>query len=61
MGPYLVISSDCHAGPPAELYRGYMDPAYRDQYEPFLASLATCAQSWVRPSPLPGKVPGQDW
>ena len=27
MGNYLVISSDCHAGPPAELYRSYMDPS----------------------------------
>ena len=40
VGRYLVISSDCHAGPPAELYRSYMDPEYRDQYDAFLASLA---------------------
>ena len=40
VGRYLVISSDCHAGPPADLYRSYMDPEYRDQYDAFLASLA---------------------
>jgi predicted TIM-barrel fold metal-dependent hydrolase len=40
VGRYLVISADCHAGPPAELYRSYMDPEYRDHYDAFLASLA---------------------
>src|SRR3954447_8821967 len=40
MSNYLVVSSDCHAGPPPELYRGYMDPQFRDQYDAFLDSLA---------------------
>ena len=39
MSNYLVVSSDCHAGPPPERYRGYMDPRYREQYDDFLASL----------------------
>jgi predicted TIM-barrel fold metal-dependent hydrolase len=37
---YLVISSDCHAGPPAEQYRAYMDPDVRDHYDDFLRGLA---------------------
>src|SRR5688572_10993928 len=37
---YLVISSDCHAGPPPEKYRGYMDPQYRAQYDEFLSGLS---------------------
>jgi predicted TIM-barrel fold metal-dependent hydrolase len=36
---YLVVSSDCHAGPPPEQYRGYMDPQYREQYDEFLTLL----------------------
>jgi predicted TIM-barrel fold metal-dependent hydrolase len=30
---YLVISSDTHAGPPAEQYRDYLDPKYRDAFD----------------------------
>jgi len=33
MDRYLVISSDTHAGPPAEMYRGYLDPQYRDAFD----------------------------
>src|SRR6185295_12758530 len=40
MGNYLVVSSDCHAGPPPEKYRSYMDPPFREQYDDFLAGLA---------------------
>ena len=39
MNNYLVVSSDCHAGPPPEKYRAYMDPPFRDQYDDFLAGL----------------------
>lgn len=39
MSKYLIISSDCHAGPPPEKYREYMDPQYRAQYDDFLGSL----------------------
>ena len=33
MDRYLVISSDCHAGLPAEKYRDYVDPKYRDAFD----------------------------
>jgi predicted TIM-barrel fold metal-dependent hydrolase len=36
MSNYLVISSDCHAGPPAEKYRDYIDPEHRAAYDDFL-------------------------
>jgi len=37
---YVIVSSDCHAGPPADQYREYMDPGYRERYDEFLAGLA---------------------
>ena len=40
MANYVIVSSDCHAGPPADRYREYMDPEYRDRYDEFLAGLA---------------------
>ena len=33
MDRYLVISSDCHAGLPAEKYRDYVDPEHRDAFD----------------------------
>ena len=33
MDRYLVISSDCHAGLPAEKYRDYVAPKYRDAFD----------------------------
>jgi len=30
---YLLISADCHAGGSIEQYRGYLDPAYRDDFD----------------------------
>ena len=30
---HIIISSDCHAGLPAEKYRDYMDPQYRDMFD----------------------------
>src|SRR5689334_13479961 len=30
---YLLVSSDGHAGPPAQIYRGYLDPQYRDRFD----------------------------
>jgi len=30
---YLVISSDGHAGPPADVYRDYLDPAFRAAFD----------------------------
>jgi hypothetical protein len=39
MTDYLVVLSDCHAGPPPTRYCGYMNPKYRQQYDDFLRSL----------------------
>ncbi len=40
MKNYLVISSDCHAGLPNEQYRDWLDPAYRDPFDQYLAARA---------------------
>jgi predicted TIM-barrel fold metal-dependent hydrolase len=37
---YLVISADCHAGPPAELYREHLDERFRDEFDRHQRSLA---------------------
>lgn len=34
--PYLIISSDCHAGLPTEQYRPYLDSAFHPQFDEFL-------------------------
>jgi predicted TIM-barrel fold metal-dependent hydrolase len=33
MSKYLVISSDGHAGPPAAVYREYLDPEFREAFD----------------------------
>ena len=33
MDRYLVISADGHAGPPAEVYRDYLDPSFRKRFD----------------------------
>jgi predicted TIM-barrel fold metal-dependent hydrolase len=33
MDRYLLISSDGHAGPPAHIYREYLDPRYRERFD----------------------------
>jgi predicted TIM-barrel fold metal-dependent hydrolase len=33
MDRHLVISSDCHAGPPLPQYRAYVEPKYRDAFD----------------------------
>ncbi len=33
MDRYLVISSDGHAGPRPEVYRDYLDPQYRAEFD----------------------------
>ena len=30
---YTVISADGHAGPPAEVYRDYLDPSFRERFD----------------------------
>ena len=37
MQHYVVISADCHAGPNAPVYRDYLDPGYRDDFDGELA------------------------
>ena len=34
---YLVISADCHAGPDSPVYREFLDPQYRDEFDDELA------------------------
>ncbi len=40
MDRYLVISSDGHAGPPAEHYRDYLEEQYRDDFDEHQAATA---------------------
>jgi predicted TIM-barrel fold metal-dependent hydrolase len=40
MSSYLVISSDGHAGPPAEIYRDYLDPEFREAFDAHQAQMA---------------------
>jgi len=35
---YVVISADCHTGAPARIYREYLDPQFRDEYDAQVAS-----------------------
>ncbi len=37
MQHYVIISADCHAGPNAPVYRDYLDPAYREDFDEELA------------------------
>src|SRR5262245_5769524 len=37
---YLVVSSDGHAGPPAQVYRDYLDPAYREAFDAHQEAIA---------------------
>src|SRR5262245_47284454 len=39
MPNYLVISADGHAGPPSDVYRGYLDPEFRDAFDAHQAEL----------------------
>ena len=36
MSRMLMISSDCHAGPPIEVYGDYLDPKYRRDFDEYL-------------------------
>jgi hypothetical protein len=37
---YLVISADCHAGPPRAALRDYLDPPYRADLDDYVAASA---------------------
>ena len=47
---YLVISSDCHAGLPADQYREYVDPKFRDTYDEFVAEAESMRNARMGPS-----------
>ncbi len=36
---YLLISADGHAGPPAAIYRDYLDPAFRERFDEQLKAM----------------------
>ncbi len=36
---YLLVSADGHAGPPASLYREYLEPAFHDEFDAHQAEL----------------------
>ena len=36
---YLLISADGHAGPPAAVYRDYLDPAFRERFDDQLKAM----------------------
>ena len=40
MPNYLVISADGHAGPPADVYRDYLDPDFRAAFDAHQEQLA---------------------
>ena len=33
MNRYMLVSADGHAGPPAHIYREYLDPEYRERFD----------------------------
>jgi predicted TIM-barrel fold metal-dependent hydrolase len=41
MERYLVISSDGHAGPPSHIYREYLDPGFRKQFDDHQATVTS--------------------
>jgi hypothetical protein len=44
----LIVSSDGHVGPPVGSYRGYMDPAYRADYDDWLAQYVPMCRAFCR-------------
>jgi predicted TIM-barrel fold metal-dependent hydrolase len=44
MSNYLVVSSDGHAGPPADVYRDYLDPEFREAFDAHQAEVAALAR-----------------
>ncbi len=43
MSNYLVISSDGHVGPPSEVYRDYLEPAFREAFDAHQVEMAAVA------------------
>lgn len=46
--PYLIISSDCHAGLPTEEYRPYLDSRFHREFDGFLAGRARRREEMTR-------------
>ncbi len=40
MDRHLVVSADGHAGPPADVYRDYLDPDFRERFDEHQAAMA---------------------
>ena len=45
---YLVISADCHAGPDSPVYREFLDPQYREQFDDELGARDALMQQMRR-------------
>ena len=45
MDRYIMISSDCHAGATPDMYRSYVDPQYRSEYDRWLEAARVASQS----------------
>jgi predicted TIM-barrel fold metal-dependent hydrolase len=48
MDRYLLVSADGHAGPPAELYRSYLDPSFHEAFDQHQAQLEAIRQMMQR-------------
>lgn len=46
--PYLIISSDCHAGLPTEEYRPYLDSAFHADFDEFLGQRQARREAMTR-------------
>ena len=45
---YLVISADCHAGPDSPVYREFLDPEFREQFDDELGARDALMQQMRR-------------
>ena len=51
MTRYVVISADGHAGPPADVYRGYLDAGFRDRFDEHQQAMAELREAMGRGTP----------
>ena len=58
---YVVISADGHAGPPAAVYRDYLDPEFRERFDEHQRMMVELREAMGRDnSDVPGGVGGGD-
>src|SRR5207245_6527571 len=50
----LLVSSDGHVGPPAETYRKYVDPEYRNDFDEWLSQYVPV---WLATKPKDPELP----